>query len=81
MIYKEMEVYADDMVVRLETFNEHYRDLEKSMERLTKFNVRLNPKKYVFAVSSCKLLGYIDSSKSIEIDPNKIKAIQEMPTP
>ena len=43
MIHKEMEVYIDDMVVRSETFEEYYRDLEKFMERLTKFNVRLNP--------------------------------------
>ena len=81
MIHKEMEVYVNDMVVRLETFEEHCRDLEKFMERLTKFNVRLNPKKCVFAVSSCKLLGYVVSSKGIVIDPDNIKAIQEMPVP
>ena len=65
MIHKEMEVYVDDMVVRSETFEEHCRDLEMFMEKLTKFNVRLNPKKYVFAVSSYKLLGYVVSSKGI----------------
>ena len=81
MIHKEMEVYINDMVVRSETFEEHCRDLEKFIERLTKFNVRLNPKKCVFTVYSCKLLGYVVSSKGIEINPDKIKAIQEMPIP
>ena len=69
------------MVVRSETFKEHCRDLEKFMGRLTKFNVRLNPKKCVFTVSSCKLLRYVVSYKRIEIDLDKIKAIQEMPIP
>ena len=81
MIHKEMEVDVNNMVVRSETFEEHCRDLEKFMERLTKFNVRLNRKKYVFTVSSCKLLGYMVSSRGIEIDLDKIKAIQEMPVP
>ena len=81
MIHKEMEVYVDDMVVRSMTLEEHYKDLEKFLERLTKYNVRLNPKKCVFAVYSCKLLGYVVSSQGIEIDPDKIKAIQEMPVP
>ena len=46
------------------------------LKRLTKFNVRLNLKKCVFTISSYKLLGYVVSSKVIEIDPDKIKAIQ-----
>ena len=50
MIYREMEVYVDNMVVRSMTLEEHYRDLERFLERLTKYNVRLNPNKCVFAV-------------------------------
>ena len=76
-----MKVYVDDMVVRSKTFEEHCKDLEKFMERLTKFNVRLYPKKWVFTVSSCELLGYVISSKGIKIDPDKIKEIQEMLVP
>lgn len=55
MIHKEMEVYVDDMVVRSMTLEEHYKDLEKFLERLTKYNVRLNPKKCVlqFLHASC----------------------------
>lgn len=47
IIHKEMEVYVDDMVVRSITLEEHYKDLEKFLERLTKYNVRLNLKKCV----------------------------------
>ena len=39
----------------------------------------MNPKKCIFGVSSEKLLGFIVSKRGIETDPNKAKAIAEMP--
>ena len=51
------------------------------MARLEKYNLRLNPKKCVFGVTSGKLLGHIVSERGIEVDPDKIKVIQEMPVP
>ena len=39
--------------------------------------MRLNPKKCTFG----KLLGYMVSVRGIEVDPNKIRAILDMPAP
>ena len=50
-------------------------------ERLKKYKLRLNPNKCTFGVMSGKLLGFIVSGKGIEVDPAKVKAIQEMPAP
>jgi hypothetical protein len=36
----------------------------------------LNPKKYVFGVSSEKLLGYMVSSWGINVNPKKVEAIE-----
>lgn len=44
----------------------------------TKFN---SIQKSVFDVTSGKILGLIISNRGIEIDPTKVKAILEMPTP
>ena len=41
----------------------------------------MNPNKYTFGVRSGKLLGFVVSGKDIEVDPAKVKAIQEMQAP
>ena len=50
-------------------------------ERLKKYKLRLNPNKCTFGVRSSKLLGFVVSNKDIEVDPAKVKVIQEMSTP
>ena len=43
--------------------------------------MRLNPKKCTFGVTFGKLLGHIVSERGIKVDPDKIKAILDMPVP
>ena len=43
--------------------------------------MRLNPKKHTFGVSYEKLLGYMVNERSIEVNPDKIRAILDMLTP
>ncbi|XP_077252490.1 uncharacterized protein LOC143891871 [Tasmannia lanceolata] len=60
---------------------EHAGALRKFFQRIQKFKLRLNPNKCVFGVTSGKLLGFLVSQRGIEVDPQKIKAIQEMAPP
>ncbi|XP_049394689.1 uncharacterized protein LOC125858980 [Solanum stenotomum] len=55
--------------------------IHKEIEVLRKYNLKLNPAKCAFGVPAGKLLGFIVSRKGIELDPSKIKAIQELPPP
>jgi hypothetical protein len=41
----------------------------------------LNPKKCVFGVSSGKLLGYMVSSRGIDVNPKKVEAIESLQPP
>ena len=81
MMHKEIEVYVDDMIAKSRTEDEHIRVLRKLFLRLRKFQLKLNPAKCTFGVASGKLLGFIVSEKGIEVDPDKVKAIQELSPP
>jgi hypothetical protein len=47
--------------------------LKETFDSLCKYKMMLNPKKYVFGVSSEKLLGYMVSSRGIDVNPTKVK--------
>ncbi|XP_039048787.1 uncharacterized protein LOC120189633 [Hibiscus syriacus] len=81
MMHKEIEVYVDDMIIKAQTENEHVEHLRKLFQRLRKFQLRLNPNKCTFGVTSGKLLGFVVRKEGIEVDPDKIKAIQNLPPP
>ena len=81
MIHKEIEVYVDDMIVKSSDEEQHVVYLKKMFERLRKYKLRLNPNKCTFGVRSGKLLGFIVSPRGIEVDPDKVRAIREMPAP
>ena len=81
LMHKDIEVYVDDMMVKSETRIGHIEALEKFLQRVDKYNLRLNPKKCVFGVTSGKLLGHTVGLGGIEVDSEKIKAITEMPAP
>ncbi|KAE8654932.1 No pollen germination related 2 [Hibiscus syriacus] len=81
MMHKEIEVYVDDMIAKSRTEEEHIQNLRKLFQRLRKYQLKLNPIKCTFGVTSGKLLGFVVSKKGIEIDPDKVKAIQDLPPP
>ena len=81
MIHKEVAVYVDDMISKSHTEEDHITHLQKLFEHLQKFRLRLNLNKCTFGVRSGKLLGFNVSQQGIEVDLNKVKAIQEMLAP
>ncbi len=75
MMHKEVEVYVDDMIIKSRGAESHVHVLRKVFERLRKYQLKLNPAKYMFGDWSGKLLGFIVSEKGIEVDPDKVQAI------
>ena len=80
-MHKEVEVYVDDIIVKSKDRNGHLSALRKFFRSLWRYNMRLNPQKCAFGVTSGKLLWYVVSTRGIVIDPSKIKAILELPPP
>ena len=60
-IGRNMEVYVDDMLVKSRKVELHLDDLKETFNTLRKYQMRLNPLKCVFRVSSGKFLGFMVS--------------------
>jgi hypothetical protein len=70
-----MEVYINDVVVKLVGFKEHMTDLKLSLERMKEYGLRMNPLKCAFRVSLGRFLGFVVHEHGIQIDPNKTESI------
>ncbi|XP_070015727.1 uncharacterized protein [Nicotiana sylvestris] len=81
MIHKEIKVYVDDVIIKSNRAADYIANLRNFFDMLRKYNLKLHPVKCVFGVLAGKLLGFIVSRRGIELDPSKVKAIQELPPP
>ena len=75
---RSIKVYIDDMVVKSKIVFEHVKDLTNIFEILTKYKLRLNASKCSFVVGSGKFLGYMVSHRGNEVNPDQIKAINNL---
>lgn len=78
---KSIEIYVDDMVVKSKAVSEHLRDLGGTFDVLRKQKLRLNATKCSFGMGSSKFLGYMVTHRGIEVNPNQIKAINDLKPP
>ena len=76
-----MEVFVDDMLVKSKDEANHLDNLKETFSTLCKYNMKLNPAKCVFAITSGKLLGFMVSQQGIEANPDKVKEIIEVKSP
>ena len=76
-----MEVYIDDMLVKSTTAELHIAHLFEAFQILRNYNMKLNPAKCAFGVSTGKFLGFIVNHRGIEENPDKIKVVLDMPLP
>jgi hypothetical protein len=56
----------------------HIEDLRETFRTLREYNMKLNPMKCAFGVSSGKFLGFMVSQRGIEANPEKVRAVLEM---
>ena len=78
---KNIEIYIDDIVVKSKAESKHVNDLENIFAILRKHKLQLNASKCSFGVGSGKFLGYMVIHRGIEVNPNQIKAINNLQPP
>ncbi|GJR80080.1 reverse transcriptase domain-containing protein [Tanacetum coccineum] len=76
-----LEVYVDDLVIKIRTEDEVVRDIEETFKTLRKINMKLNPKKCTFRVEEGMFLGYQVNTKGIKICPDKVDPILSLQLP
>ena len=80
LLGENIEIYIDDMVVKSKVISEHLANLRDIFEILRSYKLRLNASKCSFGVGSGKFLGYMVTHKGIEVNPDQIKAINNLRT-
>jgi hypothetical protein len=80
-IRRNVEAYIDDVVVKLKNHGDLLGNLKETFDNLCKYKMMVNLKKWVFGVSSGKLLDYMVSSRGIDMNPKKVKVIEQLQPP
>lgn len=81
LTYVTLLIYLDDIIVYGKTFEIHLKNLEEVFKRLSEANLKLNAEKCIFFQTQVSFLGHLVSEQGIGMDPEKIKAVQNWPTP
>ena len=68
MIWRNVQVYVDDMPVKSQREYDHLDDLKETFDTLHSYNMKLNPGKCTFGVTVGKFLGFIVSQRGIEVN-------------
>jgi hypothetical protein len=76
-----VEVYVDDIVVKVKSSASLLDNLTLVFDKLRLTRTKLNPDKCVFGVTTGKLLGFLVSYRGIEANLEKIRAIKAMQPP
>jgi hypothetical protein len=71
----------DDVILYGETLQEHNARLREVFEKLRQFNLKIEPDKCEFLKTEINYLGHVVTSDGVKPDPEKIKAINNIPIP
>ena len=81
MLNRSVFVYLDDILIFSRTVEEHRIHVRQVLQRLLKNRLYVKAEKCEFHVPSISFLGYIISHGQIEMDPAKVSAVAEWPSP
>ena len=79
--YRFALIYIDDIIIFSKSVDEHLVHLEEVFRGLCDANVELNPKKCSFVKQRLEYLGHVVTPEGISPNPDKVRVIQEFPTP
>ena len=79
--WKTCLIYIDDIIIYAKTLEEHMCRLDEVMTRLRGAGLKLKPSKCDLVMRKVEYLGFVVSSRGVEANPEKVKAVVDWPTP
>jgi hypothetical protein len=76
-----LEIYFDDVIVKLDSMDSHLTNLHLALERMRRYGLKIILLKCAFGLSAGKFLGFIIHEHGIEIYPMKIESINKVHPP
>lgn len=81
LTYETCLVYLDDIIVFSHDFDSHVGRLREIFDRLRTANLKLHMKKCSLFHRSVNFLGHVLTESGIEVQKDKVEAVQNWPTP
>ncbi len=81
MLDQFIYVYLDDILIFSHSLQEHVQHVRRVLQRLLENGLYVKADKCVFHAQSVLFLGYIVSVEGMRMDPDKIQAVVDWPTP
>uniref|UniRef100_A0A4W5RP12 ribonuclease H n=1 Tax=Hucho hucho TaxID=62062 RepID=A0A4W5RP12_9TELE len=81
MIDQFIYVYLDDILIFSSSLQEHVQHVRRVLQRLLENGLFVKAEKCIFHAQSVPFLGYIVSTEGIRMDPDKVKAVVDWPSP
>ena len=79
--YEVSLVYLDDIIIFGRSFEEHLDRLDLVLGRLKEAGLKIKGSKCRFFQEKIHFLGHIVSRKGVEVDPEKVSAVEKMKSP
>nr|GEX58703.1 reverse transcriptase domain-containing protein [Tanacetum cinerariifolium] len=80
-IGQNLEVYVDDLLIKIHTEKEVIKDIEETFKTLREINMKLNPKKCAFGMREGTFLRYKVDADGLRVFMDKVEAVFNLPSP
>jgi len=75
-----MATFIDNIIVAMETEEEHDEIIEKVLKQLKENDLFIKPEKYLWKVKEVEFLGVVIGPKGVEMQKDKVEGVLNWPT-